>query len=99
MKEALSLYELNQLVHEVIENTLDKEYWVEAEISEVREVRGHCYMELIQKDIFNNTPVARASAKCWKNTWIQLRPNFEHITGQIIHSGMKVLLKVFANFH
>ncbi|MFW9606899.1 MAG: exodeoxyribonuclease VII large subunit, partial [Prevotella sp.] len=56
--KALSLYELNNLVRETIAVSLTDEYWVEAELSELREVRGHCYMELIQKDLFNNAPVA-----------------------------------------
>ena len=47
--KALSLFELNNLVREVISTAFDNEYWVEAELSELREVRGHCYMELIQK--------------------------------------------------
>lgn len=49
MPQALSLYELNSLVRETIETTLTGEFWVEAELSEFRENRGHCYMELIQK--------------------------------------------------
>ena len=52
-QKALTLYELNSLVREVIESTFDHAYWVEAELSEAREVRGHCYMELIQKDLFS----------------------------------------------
>ena len=72
---------------------------MEAELSEVREVRGHCYMELVQKDLFSPTPVARASAKCWKSRWALLRPKFEQTTGQSLHAGMKVMLKVAASFH
>ncbi len=98
-RKTLTLYELNSLVREVLDTTLDHAYWVEAELSEAREVRGHCYMELVQKDLFSPTPVARASAKCWKSTWLSLRPRFERITGQPIHPGMKVLLLVTANFH
>jgi exodeoxyribonuclease VII large subunit len=41
MKQTLSLLELNQLLAEVIEVGMPREYWVEAEISELREVRGH----------------------------------------------------------
>jgi len=95
----LTLYELNGLVREVIEDSLDRAYWVEAELSEVREVRGHCYMGLVQKDLFGNTPVAYASAKCWKNKWMKLRPYIEQTTGQSLHAGMKVRLQVTANFH
>ncbi len=95
----LTLYELNSLVREVVETSFDRGYWVEAELSEAREVRGHCYMELIQKDPFSATPVARASAKCWKNRWSALRPKFERTTGQPLHAGLKVLLWVTASFH
>ena len=44
MPKALTLYELNSLVRETIETTLTSEYWVEAELSECHENRGHCYM-------------------------------------------------------
>jgi len=94
-----SLLELNSLVREAIENALPMEYWVEAELSECRESRGHCYMELIQKDELSATPIAKAQAKCWANKWLTIRPYFERTTGQPLHIGMKVLLKVYPQFH
>lgn len=97
--KSLTLYELNSLVAETLSLELSDEYWVEAELSEAREVRGHCYMELIQKEEGSNTPIARASAKCWKNRWMLIGPHFERVTGQRLHQGMKVMLKVYANFH
>ena len=94
-----TLYELNSLVRQVIEQTLDDEYWVEAELAECRLSRGHCYMELIQKDERGNTPIARAQAKCWQNTWVMLGPYFEKTTGQPLHAGIKTRLKVYPQFH
>ena len=95
----LTLRQLNLLVRDVIETDLADEYWVQAELAECRESRGHCYMELIEKDEQSNTPVARASAKCWKNTWTIVRQDFERQTGQPLRAGMKVLLRVYAQFH
>lgn len=95
----LTLLELNRLVKEAIELTLPNEYWVEAELSECRESRGHCYMELIEKDPQTATPVAKASAKCWATKWMLIRPYFERTTGQRLHAGMKVLLQVYPQFH
>ena len=95
----ITLLELNRLVREVIESEMPREYWVEAELSECRESRGHCYMELIQKDERSATPVAKASAKCWASKWMLIRPHFERTTGQRLHAGMKVLLRVYAQFH
>lgn len=87
------------MVRESIECEMPEEYWVEAELSECRETRGHCYMELIQKDELSATPVAKAQAKCWANKWLTIRPYFERITGQQLHVGMKVLLQVYPQFH
>ena len=56
-------------------------------------------MELIEKDERSSTPVARASAKCWRQTWMMVKPYFERTTGQPLRAGMKVLLKVYAQFH
>ena len=94
-----SLLELNRLVRESIEFEMPDAYWVEAELSECRESRGHCYMELIQKDELSATPVAKAQAKCWANKWLAIRPYFERTTGQQLHAGMKVLLQVCPQFH
>lgn len=95
----LTLLELNNLVRQTLEHTMHESYWVEAELSECRESAGHCYMELIQKDEYTNTPVARAMARCWKNVWMTVRPRFEKVTGQQLRPGMKVLLRVRAQFH
>ena len=97
--QRFTLRQLNMMVHDAIEMQLSDEYWVEAELSECRERSGHCYMELIEKDEQTNTPIARASAKCWRQTWQMVQPHFEHITGQPLHAGLKVLLRVYAQFH
>lgn len=97
--EHFTLRQLNLMVRDAIEMQMPDEYWVEAELSECRERGGHCYMELIEKDEQTNTPVARASAKCWRQTWQMLHPHFERVTGQPLHAGLKVLLRVYAQYH
>ena len=87
------------MVKDAIEMQLPDEYWVEAELAECRERGGHCYLELIEKEDTTNTPVAKASAKCWRQTWQMIQPYFERTTGQSLRAGIKVLLKVYAQFH
>ena len=87
------------MVRDAIEMQMPDEYWVEAELAECRERGGHCYLELIEKEDTTNTPVAKASAKCWRQTWQMIQPYFERTTGQALRTGMKVLLKVYAQFH
>ena len=97
--EHLTLRQLNLMVRDAIEMQMPDEYWVEAELAECRERGGHCYLELIEKEDATNTPVAKASAKCWRQTWQMIQPYFERTTGQALRTGMKVLLKVYAQFH
>lgn len=97
--EYLTLYELNTMVADAVSQSVNGEYWVETELSELKEVRGNCYMEMVQRGDDGNTPVARASAKCWRNTWLLIGPYFERITGQRLAAGIKVMIKVYAQFH
>jgi len=97
--EHYSLRQLNLMVRDAIETHLPDEYWVEAELSECRERGGHCYMELVEKEESTHTPIARASAKCWRQTWQILEPYFERVTSQPLRAGLKVLLKVYAQYH
>lgn len=97
--DSLTLLELNMLVRRTVETALDESYWVVAELLDVRESNGHCYMELVQKNAMGNTPVARAQARCWRQTWALARPYFERATGEPLHAGLKVRLLVHAQFH
>lgn len=94
-----SLQQLNLLVRDAINSCLSGVYWLETEIAQINENRGHCYLEFIQKEQGYNTPVARAQAKCWRNTWGSIKPYFEHTTGQTLKAGIKVLVLVHPDFH
>ena len=94
-----SLQQLNLLVRDAINSCLSGVYWLETEIAQINENRGHCYLEFIQKEQGYNTPVARAQAKCWRNTWGSIKPYFEHTPGQTLKAGMKVLVLVHPDFH
>lgn len=95
---SLTLYEINSLVRQTLELTLDDEYWVQAEIAELR-VNRHCYMELVQKEVQGGGIVAKARAQVWANRWAIIKPMFEQMTGQTLAAGMQVLLKVEVTFH
>ena len=99
MAEALTLYELNSLVAETIQLTMNRTYWVKAEISDLRIRGGHCYMDLIEKEAKRNTPIAHARACCWRNVWSMLSPYFQRTTGETLHSGLNVMLEVYPQFH
>lgn len=98
--EGISLFELNALVKRSITQCLPDEYWVQAEISDVRcNTTGHCYLEFVQKDPRGNSLIAKARGAIWSNVFRLLKPYFEETTGQAFVSGIKVLVKVTIEFH
>lgn len=99
MENALTLYELNSLVVELIDKVMPSSYWVEAEIADARESKGHLYLELIEKDESTNIPIARASAKCWRSSWLMIGPHFEHVAGVKLRAGLQIMIQVHAQFH
>lgn len=73
--------------------------WVIAECSDMRLNRsGHCYTELIEKDE-QGTTIARIGAAIWAGTYRKLYEKFLNSTGQVLVTGMKVLVNVTASFH
>ena len=73
--------------------------WVIAETSDLRLNRsGHCYTELIEKDD-RGTTIAKIGAAIWAGTYRDLYNKFLRATGQVLATGMKVMVKVTVNFH
>ena len=98
--ESLSLYELGRLIRLALNQGLPDAYWVQAELSEVREAyNGHCYIELVQKAERGNALLAKARGTIWANIYKMLRPYFENATGQRFAAGIKVLLQVSVEYH
>ena len=95
MQHPISLYELNNLVRQTLTRAWPDEYWVQAELSDVRvNPAGHCYVEFVQKDARSHALIAKARGTVWSNVFRLLRPYFERETGQTFAAGIKVLVLV-----
>ena len=100
MPPSLTLLSLNRLVRAAIEQSLDDEYWLEAELSEARLAsNGHFYVEFVQKDDSGRTLVAKARGVAWARTYNMIAPLFERATGERLRAGMKVRMLVSIEFH
>lgn len=98
MQQSLTLLEYNQRIKNLMYDPDVQNCWVTAETSDLRVSRGHCYMELLQKDEQGYT-VARLNAVIWANTFTRLDAQFFQVTGKHLATGMKVMVNVNANFH
>lgn len=100
MQQSITLYELNNRVRQTLTRAWPDEYWVQAELSDVRvNPAGHCYVEFVQKDARGHALVAKARGTVWSNVFRLLRPYFERETGQSFAAGIKVLVLVRVEFH
>ena len=96
----LSLYEVTQKIQVVVEENFDESFWVSAEISEIKENRtGHCYLELVEKDLAGNQPKAKVRATIWAGVYRVIKPFFETAARVKLNSGIKILVLCHVNFH
>lgn len=95
----MTLIELNRLIASLVACNATQCVWVTAELSDVAVRGGHCYMELIQKDDTGNTIIAKARGIIWANRFSYIAAEFMAATGQRFATGLKVMVRVSANFH
>ena len=97
--QGIALSEFNARIANVINGTPSlQSQWVIAETSDLRVVRGHCYMELVEKDSRGVT-VAKVSAAIWASSFSRLNAKFKAATGSDLKTGMKVLVMATATYH
>lgn len=96
--KSVTLYELNSRVRNLLEGELYETVWLQAELSEVRESKGHCYLNFVQKND-EGSSVARADGVIWRDKWNILQPYFQTVTGKSLCAGMQVLVEVEVTFH
>ena len=97
--QGITLSRFNELITQAINSSPGlQNQWVVAETSDLRVVRGHCYMELVEKNDAGTT-VAKLNAVIWSSNYPRLVAKFMAATGAELKTGMKVLVKVSANYH
>lgn len=100
MTQPITLYELNSLVRNTLDSSLDETYWLQAELSEARLAsNGHFYVEFVQKNKQGTGLLARAKGAIWSSTYQLLAPAFERTTGQSLRAGLAVSVMVSVSFH
>jgi exodeoxyribonuclease VII large subunit len=99
-QSALSLFKLMEMAKASIKGAFQDNYWVLAEISEVKvNYSGHCYLELIEKEEGSDSIKARVRATIWAATYRMLRPYFETAANVKFQPGIKILIRVSVEFH
>lgn len=98
--QVFSLSQLSAVVAGVLRMHFSRErYWVTAEIINLKISRGHCYLQLAEKDEMGINPRAEFRGIIWASTFDRLAPRFRRETGRDLGEQMQVLLEVEVHYH
>jgi len=94
-----SLFELNEYIKRVIALNFTDSIWVNAEVGQVKEVRGQVYLDLVQHSEEENQITAQASAVIWYKPYLFIRKKLGELLPAILSDGSKILVKVKVEYH
>ena len=97
-----SIYTLQQLLTQV-RGALDAAFpvsvWVKAEIQSLSVNRsGHCYIDLIEKNMLTGALLAQARAIIWSSRYKSLAVRFSSEAGRNLEEGINILALVTVNY-
>ena len=97
--EVYSLFELNQYIKQVVALNFVDSLWISCEISQINLSRGHCYLNLVEKDDGTDQVKAMMSAVIWYRDYAFIQRKLGAIAEKVLQDGMMVKLKVELDFH
>ena len=97
--EAYTLKKVNEYIRQVIALNFEESIWVEAEISQIKEVRGQVYIEFIEKDEKTDNITAKAQGAIWYKSYMFIRTKLKELTESILQEGQQIRFKAKIEFH
>lgn len=94
-----TLHELNEYIRRILALNLAEPIWVKCEIAQVDIAKGHCFMDLVEKDQEGADIIARADAVIWERTLRRLRRKLQSQLTALLQDGMEVLLYARVDFN
>ncbi len=97
--EAYTLKKVNEYIKQVIALNFEESIWVEAEISQIKEIRGQIYIEFIEKNEQTDTINAKAQGVIWYKSLMFIKTKLKELTTSILQEGQQIRFKAKVEFH
>lgn len=94
-----SLFELQAYLQRVIALNFQDALWVNAEIFQIKESRGHVYLELVDKNEDSHEIRAQCQAVIWSKNLTKLRRTLGSTVFDLLKEGIEVSLQVEVSYH
>ncbi len=92
-----SLSQLNLYIKQVIALNMREAVWVNGEIAQVNNSKGHFYLELVEKSEFGIQ--AKSQAVIWKSAWAKLLRSRGKDIAKILQVGFNISVQVKVEYH
>ncbi len=96
--QGISLSQLMGKVQGMMRQSFPGALWIQAEIANINERRGHWYFELSEMNT-KGQPVASCRAMIWQAQVSRIIEQFKLATGVALQAGQKILLLAEVTFH
>ncbi len=95
-----SLHEFTLILESHINDSFSGHYfWITAEIASLQLKRGHCYLNLIDKEKGIAFPKAEFKGIIWQNNYSRINDRFSETTGFSLKQDIKILFLCTINYH
>ncbi|MBP6183355.1 MAG: exodeoxyribonuclease VII large subunit [Saprospiraceae bacterium] len=99
MKDSIRLSQLMDQIRRVMSLNFPSAYWIEAEIAQSRESRGHLYLQLVEKSRENQELLAQADAVVWQGRRKMLEKELGQDIQVLLREGNHVMIQVKLEHH
>ena len=97
--QSYNLKEVNEYIKQVISLNFEESIWIDAEISQYKEVRGQVYLEFIHKPENSDQITAKAQGVIWYKTLLFIKKKLGELADSILMDGRKIRFKAKIDFH
>ncbi len=94
-----TLFELNEFIRRMFALNFPEAVWVRAEIGQVQVARGHCWLELVEKDEDTGDIIAQAGAVVWRLQLDELYDQLGSELDALLQVGMEIQARVRVEYH
>jgi exodeoxyribonuclease VII large subunit len=92
-----TLSDLNRQIKYVIALNFSEAIWVKAEINQISQKGGHFYVDLVEKNLEDDSIVAHARAQLWAGSFQKIKSRISQLENLLIQ-GQELSLKVLPKF-
>lgn len=97
---SISLFEFTLMLETFIGDSFSSKYfWITAEVSSVSIKKGHCYLNLIEKETNSNIAKAEMKAIIWSKSFEKINQNFAEVTGFELKKDINILFLATLNYN